>query len=81
MKTSDFTIRVLDIEDRKRQIAYALWEEEGRPEGHAEAHWQEACRQIEAELQDPDWLKRAAAQAELPPAGQEAETKRGRKAA
>lgn len=81
MKTSDFTIRVLDIEERKRQIAYALWEEEGRPEGRAEAHWQEACSQIEAELQDPDWLKRAAGETEPRPSGQEAETKRGRKAA
>jgi hypothetical protein len=59
MKTSDFTIHVLDIEERKRQIAYALWEEEGRPEGRSETHWQEACRIVEEGLKDPDWLKRA----------------------
>jgi Protein of unknown function (DUF2934) len=75
MKTSDFTIHVLDIEDRKRRIAFALWEEEGRPDGRAEAHWQEACRLVEAELQDPEWLKRSAAESEP------AEPKRSRRAA
>jgi hypothetical protein len=31
---------------RVRERAYALWEREGRPEGHAERHWFQA----EAEL-------------------------------
>jgi hypothetical protein len=84
MKTSDFTIHVLDIEERKRQIAYALWEDEGRPEGRAEAHWQEACRIVEEGLKDPDWLKRSVtAQAEVQtPQTEGSDTKRSsRKAA
>jgi hypothetical protein len=28
-----------DREQRIREIAYRLWEEEGRPEGGAERHW------------------------------------------
>lgn len=31
-----------DREEQRRQKAYALWEEEGRPEGRHEAHWQQA---------------------------------------
>ena len=29
-------------EDRVRAYAYRLWEQEGRPEGRAEIHWQMA---------------------------------------
>jgi hypothetical protein len=54
-------------EERIRAIAYALWEEEGRPEGRAEEHWYRACELIDAEAApqpelaaDPDWLKREA---------------------
>jgi hypothetical protein len=32
--------------ERVRQRAYLLWEQEGRPEGHAEDHW----RRAEAEV-------------------------------
>jgi hypothetical protein len=28
-----------DIEERVRQKAYSLWEQEGRPEGRKDAHW------------------------------------------
>lgn len=45
-------------EERIRAIAYAIWEEEGRPEGHAEAHWLRACAIVEAEAVEPDWLMR-----------------------
>ena len=31
-----------DIEERKRIIAHQLWEDEGRPEGMAEKHWEQA---------------------------------------
>jgi hypothetical protein len=34
-------------EDRIRQRAHAIWEAEGRPEGRHEAHWQQACAEIE----------------------------------
>jgi Protein of unknown function (DUF2934) len=36
-----------DAERRTRERAYFLWEQEGRPEGRAEAHW-DAARQEEA---------------------------------
>lgn len=31
-----------DLEARIRQKAHALWEEEGRPEGRAQEHWDKA---------------------------------------
>jgi hypothetical protein len=31
-----------------RELAYRIWEEEGRPEGHAERHWAMARRNLEA---------------------------------
>jgi hypothetical protein len=35
-----------DLHERIKQRAYALWEQEGRPEGRAEEHW----RRAEAEV-------------------------------
>ena len=32
-----------------RQRAYEIWEREGRPEGRASVHWQEAEREVEDE--------------------------------
>lgn len=68
----------LDLEDRKRAIAYQLWENEGRPEGQSEAHWERACEIVAFEeesrplplgqlpkqepAKEPDWLKRDVAQ-------------------
>lgn len=62
-------------EERKRQIAYRLWEDEGQPDGKAEEHWLQAClvvmsmdnesKESEIEIADPDWLLR---QPEPPPA-------------
>jgi Protein of unknown function (DUF2934) len=64
----------LDIEDRKRAIAYQLWENEGRPEGCSETHWELACEIVAKEEEsrplplgkvlkqepasEPNWLKR-----------------------
>ena len=31
-----------DLKERVRSRAYSLWEQEGRPEGRAEAHWLQA---------------------------------------
>ncbi len=51
-------------EERIAAIAYSLWEEEGRPDGRAEAHWLRATDLIEAEarpaaeMPEPDWLQR-----------------------
>jgi hypothetical protein len=36
-------------EDRLRELAYAIWLEEGRPDGRAEAHWFEAVRRATTE--------------------------------
>lgn len=38
-----------DREERIRQRAHALWEQEGRPEGREQAHWAQACAEIDAE--------------------------------
>jgi len=38
-----------DRDERIRQRAYRMWEEEGRPEGRADDHWQRAAREIERE--------------------------------
>ena len=36
-------------EDKVRERAYALWEEEGQPEGGAEWHWAKAEEELRAE--------------------------------
>jgi hypothetical protein len=33
-----------------RQRAYAIWEEEGRPHGHALDHWESAYREVLARI-------------------------------
>ncbi len=38
-----------DLERRIRERAYALWEEDGRPEGRADEYWERARRFIAAE--------------------------------
>jgi hypothetical protein len=38
-----------DIETRIRERAYALWDQDGRPEGRADEYWEKARRLIEAE--------------------------------
>ena len=35
-----------DREDKIRERAYGIWEEEGHPHGRAEHHWQRAAREI-----------------------------------
>ncbi|HYE00524.1 MAG TPA: DUF2934 domain-containing protein [Alphaproteobacteria bacterium] len=37
------------MDERISKRAYELWEKEGRPDGRAQHHWEEARRQIEAE--------------------------------
>jgi hypothetical protein len=37
-----------DSEKRTREVAYAIWEQEGRPEGRAERHWRMAEIAVEA---------------------------------
>jgi hypothetical protein len=38
-----------DKERRIREVAYRVWEEEGRPEGQAHRHWTAAAQRIDAE--------------------------------
>ena len=35
-----------DREEKIRQRAYNIWEEEGYPHGRAEHHWQRAAREV-----------------------------------
>jgi hypothetical protein len=53
-----------EMEDRKRALAYLMWEDEGCPEGKAEEHWDRACMLIleldsETHAEKPGWLKRS----------------------
>lgn len=43
-----------DREERIRQRAYRLWEDDGSPEGRAEEYWSRAVAQVEAETADTD---------------------------
>lgn len=52
----------VELEDRKREIAYQIWIEEGKPEGLAEQHWEKACLVVmtiaeEPEVNSSKWLK------------------------
>ena len=58
-------------EERIRSIAYAIWEEEGCPDGRDLEHWARACELVEAEAAaDPEWLKRT--ESESPPVAEKA---------
>jgi DnaJ-class molecular chaperone len=35
-----------DLHERIKQRAYALWEQEGRPEGQSEKHWHQAETEV-----------------------------------
>jgi hypothetical protein len=41
-----------DREHRIRELAHAIWEQEGRPEGQAERHWRMAEEAVKAETHD-----------------------------
>ncbi len=59
----------MDKEERIRQRAYALWEQEGRPEGRQEEHWQRARDEIEAEGMGQEGFGSAAIAAEAGTSG------------
>jgi hypothetical protein len=40
-------------EERIRELAYQIWESEGRPHGQAARHWEMACVLVDAETEDP----------------------------
>jgi hypothetical protein len=37
------------MEQRIRDRAHRIWEDEGRPEGRAETHWERACALVASE--------------------------------
>jgi hypothetical protein len=43
-----------DRDERIRQRAYQIWEEEGRPEGQETRHWEEASREFSSEEETRD---------------------------
>lgn len=38
------------FEQRVRELAYQIWESEGRPQGEAKRHWWQACALAETEV-------------------------------
>jgi Protein of unknown function (DUF2934) len=40
-----------DKEQRVREVAYRIWEDEGRPDNHAERHWHMAEKIVDEHLQ------------------------------
>jgi Protein of unknown function (DUF2934) len=45
-KPSDSEAAELSVQESIRQMAYALWERRGRPEGSPEKDWREAEEQV-----------------------------------
>lgn len=43
---------MVDREDKIRQRAYSIWEEEGHPHGRADDHWHRAAREMGAARAD-----------------------------
>jgi hypothetical protein len=43
----------MQVEERVERRAYEIWERSGWLDGHHDAHWQAACREIEAEYNSP----------------------------
>ncbi len=52
-------------EDLIRQTAYALWQQEGCPQGQAEKHWLLALELLDTKAAKPQKKKRAPAKARL----------------
>lgn len=41
-----FTVTQIIFEQKVRELAYAIWEKEGRPEGKALEHWLKAKKMV-----------------------------------
>jgi hypothetical protein len=46
------TVKSMNRDERIRARAHRLWEEEGRPSGRHNEHWQRACDEIDAEMRN-----------------------------
>jgi hypothetical protein len=55
-----------DNEQHIRNGAYAIWEDDGRPEGRHLEHWQQAVREIEQGKEAPKTATDAAAGGVVP---------------
>ncbi len=53
-------------EARIRQRAYDIWMREGQPDSRREAHWRQACEDVEAEGAQPQPLASAPDEAPAP---------------
>lgn len=50
---------MIDREQRQREQAYRIWEEEGRPDGAHEDHWRRAGQEGELSEQEADDVTKA----------------------
>ena len=62
-----------DLEERIRQRAYKLWEEEGCPEGRADSHWDKAAELVAIEDNQKHTTKPVAKTIPNTPTGEPAE--------
>lgn len=57
-------VAAAERDQRRREIAYQLWEQEGRPDGRADEHWSKAgLMLLDLEMQAPGeeapaWLRK-----------------------
>jgi hypothetical protein len=47
-------------EDEIRALAHKLWEDDGRPEGQSESHWQRACMALAKPEEKPEMKETSA---------------------
>lgn len=53
-----------DREELIRRRAYAIWEQEGRPDGQEQRHWEQAAREMQGQGgSNPDGATKAATKA------------------
>ena len=56
-------------EDKVRERAYALWEEEEQPEGGAERHWAKVEEELRAEERDRTYVPSDSTEVRTEPGG------------
>lgn len=64
-------------QDHIERRAYRLWEEEGRPHGRADAHWQKAERELDGGAGAEPVAGASDANQQAAPTGDELETRTG----
>ena len=61
-----------DLEQRIRERAYEIWENEGCPEGRGEEHWQRACAEFREAKEEAGAEQAASLSGAAGPAGGDA---------